>query len=224
MIRRYHRFSEAVLRHFDEHTIEKKYDEGFVFTRLGKGIMHQVRSVRVRGNAFKLSSENRRILRKFARLNIAGAPLEATTYDWRMGKMAKDFYRKKFGADIMSANKIRELCTDPAKSNMNFLFAFQIQPFNLPSGYCIAFQSKRIIHYHYPFYDCSLIAYQPSMGMAMMTKAVAWAQQEGSEYIYLGSIQSEKSLYKFQFEGVEWFNGQTWCNAKPMLQELNHIT
>jgi len=40
------------------------YDHGYVFTRIGKGVMHQTRSVRVDLAKFELTSENRRVLKK----------------------------------------------------------------------------------------------------------------------------------------------------------------
>ena len=85
------------------------YDRGYVFTRIGKGVMHQTRSVRIDLSRFELSSENRRILKRVGAmpLQLSGVPL--TEYDWSIGKLAKDFYEEKFGPSIMSAAKVKEI-------------------------------------------------------------------------------------------------------------------
>ena len=53
-----------------------------------------------------------------------------------------------------------------------------------------------------------------------MTKAVIWAKKSGKKYIYLGSAKNEKSLYKFQFKGVEWFDGKNWTDDIEKLKEI----
>ena len=47
-----------------EKVITDMYAQGFVFTRIGKGVMQQTRAVRIDLAAFEMSSENRRIVRK----------------------------------------------------------------------------------------------------------------------------------------------------------------
>ena len=84
----------------DEKIVTDMYTHGFVFTRIGKGVMQQTRAVRIDLSKFELSSENRRILKK---IDTAGViyreiplPLSATDYHWSLAKIAKDFYEKKF--------------------------------------------------------------------------------------------------------------------------------
>jgi len=212
----YYHFSEIKINDFNEKNVEDKYNEGFVFTRLGRGVMQQVRSVRVPLSAFEPSSENRRILKKHEHIVTSFYPHDNFLYDWHVGKMAQTFYRRKFGPEVMSANKIREMCTDGKKSNMNGVLVFTSLGGGAV-GYCLMYTTPHLFHYAYPFYDLQLVQQFPSLGMAMMTKAVVWAKEVGKEYIYLGSIQNEKSLYKFQFKEVEWFDGHTWRSDKPKI-------
>ena len=51
------------------------YDNGYAFTRLGRGVMVQTRSVRIDLAKFSLTSENRRILKKNERLKSEAVPL-----------------------------------------------------------------------------------------------------------------------------------------------------
>jgi hypothetical protein len=128
-------------------TINRMYDNGFVFTRINKGVMHQTRSVRVNLDKFELSSENRRILRKGENILLEKVSLPYTSYKWEIGKMAKDFYDKKAGG-AFSANRIKELMT--TTDNFNSLFSFS------GFGYAICYENNSILHYCYPFYDLFL--------------------------------------------------------------------
>lgn len=206
---RYQFFRDARLDSNDPLIIERKYDEGYVLTRLGKTIMRQVRSVRVPLKQFQLSSENRRLIKNFPHVALRHIPRNAFSYHWKIGKMAKDFYAR-FGTRVFSANKIKELCTSPS-SPLHAVLEYRDDR-GMPVGYCLIFETSTLVHYAYPFYD---IARKDPIGMVMMTKALVWAQEQGKRSMYLGSIQNEKSLYKFQFKGVEWFDGKQWQQGKP---------
>src|SRR3989344_3947784 len=95
----YLKWAEERITDWSETNVERMYGRGFVFTRLGKGVMQQTRSLRVDLSKFELSSENRRVLARTSELGIMNYELWNGTfkYDWRIGKMAKDFYDTKFG-------------------------------------------------------------------------------------------------------------------------------
>src|SRR5690349_13660887 len=110
---------EENLKDFSEESINDRYDHGFVFTRLDKGIIQQTRSLRIELKQFIESSENRRILKKTAGLDMIVHELPFVDYKWEIHKLGKDFYTRKFGDKVMSASKIKEMFTDVTKSNMN---------------------------------------------------------------------------------------------------------
>ena len=194
---------------FSDEKISEMYDAGFVFTRVGKGVMHQTRSVRIDLKKFNLTSENRRILRKGESINLKKNAIPYSDYSWEIGKIAKDFYDKKSGG-AFSANKIRELITTP--DNFNTLFSFS------DTGFAICYFNKKILHYCYPFYD--LEKSEKDMGLIMMTKAIENAKEEGLRYVYLGSLQRPTDVYKLQFEGLEWFDGKVWRNDLEKVKSL----
>lgn len=193
---------KKTLSHFSKEEIESYYSNGYVFTRLGKGVMHQVKSVRINFSNFELSSENRRVLRKSETLKLEFYKFPFKTYSWEIGKMAKNFYDIKGGEGTMSVNKLKEMFTDLGKSNMNSVFQYTIE--NIAIGYCLCHETENIIHYSYPFYD--LKPNIPSLGMAMMLRAILWAGENNKKYIYLGSYNK----YKLQFKGVEVFEDNNW--------------
>lgn len=184
------------------------YDRGYVLTRLGKGVMQQTRSLRIDLSKFELTSENRRVLKKTDGITLGSAKLPMDGYNFGIGKMAKDFYAAKFGDGTMSANKIKELCTDVSKSNFNHLCTYSIPDNDAPAGYTICYTSALILHYSYPFYD--LEKSPKDMGLGMMIRAIIQSKELGQRYIYLGSLQRPGDVYKLQFSGLEWFDGTAW--------------
>lgn len=208
------------------------YNQGFVFTRLAKGEMNQIRSLRVDLSKFSLNSENRRILRKNEDLKIELKKLPLENYSWEIHKMGKEFYNQKFGDGTMSAAKIKEMFTEEEKSNVNGVFAFHRkyedtkheirnqEPDLLTNivyrisyvSYCLCYFDDKIIHYAYPFYDLSDI--NTTLGIGMMTMAINYAKENGFEYIYLGSVADKSAKYKLQFDGLEW-----WDNDKKEWNE-----
>jgi arginyl-tRNA--protein-N-Asp/Glu arginylyltransferase len=216
------------------------YNQGFVFTRLAKGEMNQIRSLRVDLSKFSLNSENRRILRKNEDLNIELKKLPLENYSWEIHKMGKEFYSQKFGDGTMSAAKIKEMFTNLEESNMNGVFTYQNATGHWPlanseegsgnsylegrrpetRGYCLCYFDDKIIHYAYPFYDLSDI--NTTLGIGMMTMAINYAKENGFEYIYLGSVADKSAKYKLQFDGLEWWDNDSaeWSDDINQLKDL----
>ena len=209
-------WDEKTITDCSEKNINSLYESGYLFTREGKGKMYQTRSLRIDLNKFELSSENRRVLKKTEGLNLSVAALPYPDYIWSIGKLGKDFYETKFGLKTFSANKIKELLTDEIKSNFNRLLIYSLN--NNPIGYCVCIETDKILHYCYPFYN--LDSKISSLGLGMMTEAVVWAKKNNKRYIYLGSAQRPTDTYKLQFEGLEWFDSQTWQTDLEVLKNI----
>ncbi len=205
----YLKWKEEKIDNETAEVISRMYDNGFVFTRIDKGIMHQTRSIRIDLSKFELSSENRRILRKGESVILEKFSIPYESYKWEIGKMAKDFYDKK-ASGAFSANRIKELIT--TSDNFNSLFSFS------GLGYAICYENNSILHYCYPFYD--LDKSPKDMGLVMMTKVLEEAKTLGLKYVYLGSLQRPSDVYKLQFSGIEWFDGKGW---KQDLEEVKRL-
>jgi arginyl-tRNA--protein-N-Asp/Glu arginylyltransferase len=204
----YLHFNEKIISDFSQEYISRMYDSGYVFTRIGKGVMHETRSVRIDLSKFSLSSENRRILKKIDGLDLSVKTLPLKDYDWNIGKVAKDFYEKKFGKGIFSAQKIKEILTSE-KSNFNTLLEYRLN--DVVVGNTICYQSKDILHYSYPFYNLESVEMR-DIGLGMMIQGIEYAKNSGKKYVYLGSLQRPGDKYKLQFEGLEWWDGKMWQN------------
>lgn len=211
----YLHWDEKTITNFSPENIESMYQKGYVFTRKGKGFMQQTRSFRIDTKNFELNSENRRILKKVPDISLTVQPLPLTDYDFSIAKIGKDFYDTKFGKGIMSAQKIKEMLTEPEKSNFNSLLTFNT---GLNTGYVICYISKNIMHYSYPFY--SLDKESKDLGLAMMIKALEYAKNSGINEVYLGSLQRPNDTYKLQFENSEWFDGKEWSNDLNQVKQV----
>jgi arginyl-tRNA--protein-N-Asp/Glu arginylyltransferase len=236
----YLHWDEKIIDDFSEKNISDMYDRGYVFTRVSKGMTHQTRSARIDLSKFTPTSENRRIMKKTSDISLKADSLPMKDYDWSIGKLAKDFYENKFGPGIMSAQKIKELLTDPNKSNFNTLLRYSTSTTDKNTtskdealslsdvGLTICYSNKDILHYSYPFYDLDTAS--KDMGMGMMIRAIVHAQEAGARYIYLGSLQRPGDTYKLQLDSLEWFDGGhegigKWTTdmerAKEILTKIN---
>lgn len=212
---KYLKWDEKVINDFGEKAVAQMYDSGYVFTRIGKGVMQKTRLIRIDLSKFELSSENRRILKKNEDLKIRSIDLPLSDYDWHVAKLAKDFYDTKFTPGIVSVSKIKELLTIPDKSNFNKLFIYSKD--NKDIGYTISYQSDSILHYSYPFYD---LKSPKDTGMGMMILAIQHAKEKGLKYIYLGSLQRPNDTYKLQFNSIEWFDENKWSTDLKKVKNL----
>lgn len=232
---------------FNPEQISKAYNQGYVLTRLGKGVVNQTRSLRINLSEFNLNSENRRILKKTEWLEIKfnGLPLE--DYSWEIHKLGKDFYSSKFGEHTMSASKIKEMFNEMGESNMNSVFIYKFQNIrnkeqinskvknqkseegmvnceleigNSNVGYCLAYVNEEIVHYAYPFYDLNVAEEIPNLGLGMMIRSIIWAKENNKKYIYLGSVVEKSSKYKLQFKGLEWWDTNNWSADMEKLKSL----
>jgi arginyl-tRNA--protein-N-Asp/Glu arginylyltransferase len=200
----YLHFDETIIADFSDKTITEMYDRGYVFTRIGRGVMQQTRSIRIDLSKFEMSSENRRILKKGAGISLIEHAIPYADYSWSIGKMAKDFYDVKAGG-AFSANKIKEIIATDA-GNFNSLLSFTNTDETHGGetiGYAITYKNPSMIHYSYPFYDLTLAP--KDMGLVMMTKIIEVARARKLRYVYLGSLQRPTDVYKLQFSGIEWF-------------------
>lgn len=213
----YLHWNEEVVKDFSSLKIDSMYEKGYLFTRIGKGVMQQTRSLRIDLKKFSLSSENRRILKRVPDLKIETLELPLYSYDYKIGKMAKDFYDTKFEPGIMSAQKIKEMLTDEEKSNFNQLLSFGPEHHS-GLGYAIVHVTPNLIHYSYPFYD--LNNSPKDMGLAMIINTILYARNSELQYLYLGSLQRPSDVYKLQFSGLEWFDGEKWSTDTEEVKKL----
>jgi arginyl-tRNA--protein-N-Asp/Glu arginylyltransferase len=174
--------------------------------------------VRVNLSKFKPSSENRRILRKGAGIDVKLVPREKFDYTPERRTFFKTYADIKFGNDVMSYERLDALFAAPIISH---LLVFTDTATGKEIGVATLYlEGKSLAFYYYAFYDLNY--YSRNLGMFMMTSAVAEFGERGVQHLYLGTCYSDSALYKTQFAGAEFFTGFRWSdNLKELKFLLN---
>lgn len=188
--------------------------------QLGTGFPHNVfylaRSLRVDLHQFRLSSENRRVLRRAGDQVALGEPLALASAEGAalVGSQAfSDFCcayaDKHFVGGSMSAERLRFVLSRSAATH---LFRFG-RANEAPLAYVLAMISPgECLHYWFAWLDDSAMQ-SMHIGNVAMLSVVQWAQNAGLRHIYLGTVYHEKALYKVRpFSGVQWFTGSHWSS------------
>ena len=174
------------------------------------------RNVRVDLQRYKPSSENRRILRKGMDIGVALVTRDAFDYTPERRERWKRYADHRFGADVMSHDRLDRLMSGPVISH---LLCFTNGTTGAEVGTALLYvEPPRLAFYYYAFYDLEFLS--RNLGMYMMTRAVQTFVERGVAHLHLGTCYSERALYKTQFEGVEFFNGHRWSDR---LDELKHM-
>ena len=192
--------------------INEIYKKGFLPTRKEKNLFYLSRNIRLYLPDFELTSENRRILKKENDLTLENKTLSESEYSNEISKLATDYFKTKFGKKIISTPKLRKIFEEQIFTNLLIY-----KKGEKIAGYCIAMETENLSHYAHPFYKKDLIG--TNIGMGMMLKAIINAKENSKEYVYLGTVYTQESLYKTQFKGLEWFNGENWSKDIDMLKD-----
>jgi arginyl-tRNA--protein-N-Asp/Glu arginylyltransferase len=174
------------------------------------------RQIRVALERFELSSENRRILRKGAGLNVDLVPRAKFVYTPERRQFFKSYADATFGADVMTLDRLDSLFDSPVCSH---LLVFSDTQTGAEAGVAVLYlEGPALAYYYYAFYDRG----HPvrSLGMFMMTSAAELFAGRGCRHLYLGTCYSDSALYKTQFAGAEFFNGFHWSQN---LAELKYL-
>jgi len=192
------------------------FNAGFLPSSRNLDRFYLCRQVRVNLAKFKPSSENRRILRKGAGIDVKLVPRDKFDYTPERRQFFKTYADIKFGKDVMTFERLDALFASPIISH---LLMFTDTEKGSEIGVATLYlEGKSLAFYYYAFYDLNY--YARNLGMFMMTSAAALFAERGCRQLYLGTCYSDNALYKTQFAGAEFFNGFRWSGD---LSELKFI-
>ncbi len=192
------------------------FNAGFLPSSRQLDRFYLCRQVRVNLAKFKPSSENRRILRKGAGIEVKLVPRDKFDYTPERRQFFKTYADIKFGKDVMTFERLDALFDAPIISHLLvFTDAATAKEIGVATLYL---EGKALAFYYYAFYDLNY--YARNLGMFMMTSAAAIFAEHGKKHLYLGTCYSDAALYKTQFAGAEFFNGFRWS---ANLKELKYI-
>jgi arginyl-tRNA--protein-N-Asp/Glu arginylyltransferase len=175
-----------------------------------------VRQVRVPLASWKPNSENRRILRKLTGTELQLIPRK----DWVDAPDDRSRWlawaEQSFGPGVMHQQRLDRLMSSPVVSHI-------LRLVETTSGRELAVallyvEPPAVAYYYYAFYDTAQES--KHLGMGLMTRAVEQFSALGFRHLHLGTCYTEASLYKTQFDAVEFFNGLSWSSQ---LSELKHL-
>ena len=199
------------------------YDKGFLpYTGnilLDKNIFYLARSLRIDLDRFEDSSENRRVNRKIADLDIQLEVISKSDFDINDSTFVK--YCADYAADRFSGNSMPE---ERLRYVLNSELATHIIRFyntDQTMGYVIACMEGGMLHYWYAFFDTEYMK-SHSLGKWMMWRAIRWAKDEGKlQHVYLGTCYGHHSLYKVRdHKGLAFFDGSGWNQDAKLLKRI----
>lgn len=192
--------------------IKDLYAQGFL-PYSGTKELHEVyysaRSARIVLHDFTLSSENRRIAKKFdgqfEKITLAGPPPQ-DAYDFCLS-----YFAERHGSKAMPRERL-ELIFSQVTNTTVYRSGLKI------IAYVMTVEDTTLGHYWYSFYDLTYI--RQSLGMWLMLDSIRTAKEAGKSYYYLGTVYGEKALYKTNFAPLEWWDGTKWSTDTAALKAL----
>lgn len=197
-------------------TLEELYAHGYLPYSSSKNIhnvFYSARSARVVLAEFILSSENRRIAKKFddqfKKEHITDFVPDTAFYTF-----CTDYFTQKHGVNTMPQERLQTiytsglpLCTTVYRSGEKIV------------AYTLEVVNDTMRHYWFSFYDLSLT--QQSLGMWLMLDSIRDAKVHGIDHYYLGTVYGPKALYKTNFAPLEWWEGRKWSRDIVKLKDLS---
>lgn len=196
------------------------FERGFLPSLPDLTRFYLARQLRVPLHDWKLSSENRRVLRKGEGWTCELIPRAAFEYTDARRDRWLAYAEVQFGAGVMPRSRLDRLMSAPVISH---LLQFTDSATGEELGTVLLYlEAPRVAYYYYAFYD--LNRKDRNAGMFMMTRAVERFAADGFAYAHLGTCYAERALYKTQFDGVQFFNGHRWSGSMPELKHLIRST
>jgi arginyl-tRNA--protein-N-Asp/Glu arginylyltransferase len=189
------------------------FARGFLPSSYALDRFYLCRHIRVSLSEFSPSSENRRILRKGDGIEARIFARSEFEFTEQRRAFCKTYADAKFKPAGISLERLDALLVSKIVTHV---LIFTDTATQAEVGLVMLYlEEPRAAFYYYAFYDLGY--YARNLGMFMMTSAVKALAARGIEHVYLGTCYSQNALYKFQFEGAEFFNGFTWSrNGKEL--------
>lgn len=195
-------------------SVDGIYNMGFLPMRNLYNVYYLCRSLRVALNRFVPSSENRRILRKTENISFDILDTGDFEYTGEVQRFCLKYSKERIGPGIFSAKSLKSIFKG---STFNKIFVFKENK-NEVVGYAVCYENKNLLHYSHSFYNVEY--FEKSLGAGMMLKCIIWAKENQKKYSYLGTCYEQKTLYKTEYDGCEFYNGFRWSSD---LEELKYL-
>lgn len=181
-----------------------------------KGIFYMARSARVSLEALNLSSENRRVAKKFdGRLTRESTPFKNfNIHDEDFINFCTDYFAKRHGPLVMPEERFKTILSHGLITDV-----VSYSKYGKPVAYVFEVSDKNMTHFWYSFYGLDLV--HKSLGMWLMLDSARHAENAGRSYFYVGTVYGEKALYKTAFKRLEYWDGSNWVADVKKLKALS---
>lgn len=197
-------------------SLEELYKNGYLPYSSSKdvhNVFYSARSARVALQQFKVTSENRRIAKKFdGQFDKRRIDTRSFVADDAFFTFVLAYFTKRHGANVMPRERLELLLA----SNL-ITTVVEYRKDSIIMGYVLEVESGAMRHYWYSAYDVSFT--QQSLGLWLMLDCIEDAVAAGIAYYYLGTVYGQKALYKTNFDSLEWWNGTEWSTDIAKLKE-----
>lgn len=197
-------------------SLEELYAKGYLPYSGTHGlfnIFYSARSARVLLSAFTLTSENRRIAKKFdGQFNKRRIDAQNFTAGEPFYAFVLNYFSERHGATVMPRARLELLL---ASGLITTVVEYSRGPRIV--GYVLEVESGAMRHYWYSAYDLSLA--KQSLGLWLMLDCIRDAAAAGYTSYYLGTVYGTKALYKTNFEPLQWWDGDSWSSDSAALKE-----
>jgi arginyl-tRNA--protein-N-Asp/Glu arginylyltransferase len=182
-----------------------------------KEIFYMARSARVPLRSLELTSENRRVAKKFDN-TFAREIVPFSKFDWQEPDFIDfcvEYFAKRHGPNVMPPERLKTILNSGLMTNViSYRTLFR------PAAYVFEISDEKMSHFWYSFYDLTLV--HQSLGMWLMLDCARLAKERGVEFFYIGTVYGQKALYKTAFKNLEFWDGQNWQADVKKIRQLGH--
>lgn len=197
------------------------YDSGFLPYTGDPGmdgyIYYMARSLRVVLSEFELSSENRRVIRKFENFPVDRQWIEKKDFGLVIPEVRSFWLRfceVRFRNGKMDKRRLDYILKSPFVTGM-----IRYSVGDVHVGDVLISHHGNILHYWFSFYELEKYKEFP-LGKFLMLDVIRQCKEKGLSYVYLGTCYGVESLYKVRdFKGIEYFDGMGWRKDVEVLKE-----
>lgn len=167
---------------------------------------YRARSARLILASFSLSSENRRIAKRFdGMLTRQTLPAREAAKNTQVRSLFLDYFAKRHGMRVMSAERFDGILHSALPlSVMTYAMGDEIV------AAVLEVTDRSIVHFWFSAYDPSLA--RQSLGMWLMLDSARRAQASHRQFLYVGTVYGNKALYKANLKPLEYWDGTAWSH------------
>ncbi|MDB4984273.1 MAG: arginine-tRNA-protein transferase [Patescibacteria group bacterium] len=205
---------------FPDEFLDPIYSQGFLpysgpFAKHDKRLFYMARSLRVAISNMSLSSENRRVYKKFQEsFSVTEVSTGEYVQDEDKVRFALEYFKAKHGEHVMPRARF-DLVTSMFPESVILEYR---DIGNVLRACVLEIKMKNAVHFWFSWYDLGPAF--SSLGMWLLVDRMLAVKEKGKEYFYIGTGYDEKSRYKTNLSGLEYWDGSEWIADTSQLIAL----